>query len=72
MNAPMTTAVVAKAVSVHPNTIRMYEACGFLPVIPRGRNGYRQFSERHLDQARLIRLAYCGPYSGGTGVRAAP
>lgn len=64
-NGSMTTAIVAKAVSVHPNTIRMYEACGFLPVIPRGRNGYRYFSERHLDQARLIRLAYCGPYPGG-------
>lgn len=65
MNALMTTTVVAKAVGVHPNTIRMYEALGFLPAIPRGRNGYRQFSERHLDQARLIRLAYAGPYPGG-------
>lgn len=65
MNTAMTTATVAKQVGVHPNTIRMYETCGFLPIIPRAKNGYRQFSQRHLDQVRLIRLALSSPYPGG-------
>ena len=51
------TSDIAKAIGVHHNTIRLYEQLGFLPPIPRGDNGYRLFTERHLDQARLIRLA---------------
>ena len=47
------TSQIAKAVGAHPNTVRLYEEWGFLPPIPRGPNGYRQFTERHLDQMRL-------------------
>ncbi|MEZ4868760.1 MAG: MerR family transcriptional regulator [Caldilineaceae bacterium] len=63
----MLTSEVAQAVGVHPNTIRLYEAWGFLPPIPRTASGYRQFTEFHVDQMRLARLALCSPYPGGDG-----
>jgi DNA-binding transcriptional MerR regulator len=59
------TSDVAKAVGVHPNTVRLYEAWGFLPPIPRSASGYRLFNTAHLDQMRLARTALCGPYPGG-------
>ena len=51
------TSDIAKAVGVHPNTIRLYEAWGLLPPIPRGPSGYRLFTEAHLDQMCLARIA---------------
>jgi DNA-binding transcriptional MerR regulator len=61
------TSDVAKAAGIHPNTVRKYEDLGYLPRPSRGPNGYRLFTERHLDQARLavafLRLAWLGePY----------
>jgi DNA-binding transcriptional MerR regulator len=62
----LTTADVARAVGVHPNTVRLYEEWGFLPPIPRDpRNGYRRFSARHLAQMKLARTALQWPYPGG-------
>jgi DNA-binding transcriptional MerR regulator len=58
------TSEIAKALGVHVNTIRLYETWGFLPEIPRGPNGYRQFSPMHLEQARLVHLALRWPYLG--------
>lgn len=58
------TSDIAKAVGVHNNTIRLYEAWGFLPEIPRGDNGYRQYTIQHLEQAKLARLALQWPYVG--------
>jgi DNA-binding transcriptional MerR regulator len=51
------TSEIAKAVGVHPNTVRLYEEWGYLPPVPRTPSGYRKFSEVHLDQMKLIRLA---------------
>ena len=51
------TSDVARAVGVHPNTVRRYEEWGFLPPIPRTASGYRQFTQAHLEQMRLARLA---------------
>lgn len=62
---PYHTTEIAQVIGVHPNTVRLYEAYGFLPPIPRAANGYRQYTEFHLDQMRLARLALCGPYPGG-------
>ncbi len=59
------TSDIARAVGVHPNTVRLYEAWGFLPPIPRSASGYRLFTEFHLDQMRLARTALCAPYPGG-------
>jgi DNA-binding transcriptional MerR regulator len=58
------TSEVAKAVGVHPNTVRKYEEWGFLPPVPRSVSGYRQFSEAHLDQMRLARTALHGGWPG--------
>jgi DNA-binding transcriptional MerR regulator len=58
------TSDVAKAVGVHPNTVRLYEEWGFLPAIPRSASGYRRFTEAHLDEMRLARTALHGPWPG--------
>jgi DNA-binding transcriptional MerR regulator len=59
------TSEIAAAVGVHPNTVRLYEAWGLLPPVPRSASGYRQFTRAHLDQMRLARLALQWPYPGG-------
>jgi DNA-binding transcriptional MerR regulator len=41
------TSDAAKAVGVHPNTVRLYEEWAFLPPIPRS---YLLFTAVHLDQ----------------------
>ena len=61
---PLRTHHIAKALGLHVNTIRHYEASGFLPAIPRGDNGYREYSVRHLEQARLVYLTVRWPYVG--------
>ncbi len=59
------TSDLAKAVGIHPNTVRLYEQWGFLPPIPRSPKGYRQFTENHLDLLRLSRLALHCTIIGG-------
>jgi DNA-binding transcriptional MerR regulator len=61
---PLRTSDIASALGVHVNTVRLYEICGFLPAIPRGKNGYRQYTGLHLEQARLVHLALHWPYVG--------
>jgi hypothetical protein len=58
------TSDIAKAVGVHPNTVRLYEEWGFLPPIPRGPSRYRLFTEDHLDQMRLARTILGDPWPG--------
>ncbi|HEY4721538.1 MAG TPA: MerR family transcriptional regulator [Anaerolineae bacterium] len=58
------TADIARAIGVHPNTVRVYETWGFLPPVPRAPNGYRLYTERHLDQMRLARTALHGVWPG--------
>lgn len=58
------TSEIARAVGVHPNTVRLYEEWGFLPPIPRSPGGYRLFTRAHLDQMRLARAAFRGPWPG--------
>jgi DNA-binding transcriptional MerR regulator len=60
------TSEVAKAVGVHPNTVRLYEEWGFLPPIPRSGSGYRLYTKAHLDQMRLARTALHGSWPGKT------
>lgn len=52
------TAQIAKLIGVHPNTIRFYEDMGLLPAIPRLKNGYRVFNDRHIEQLKLLRTAF--------------
>jgi DNA-binding transcriptional MerR regulator len=62
------TSDIAREVGVHSNTIRLYEASGFLPEIPRGSNGYRQYTPYHLELARLAHMAVRWPYVGDKNV----
>ncbi|MCL2108651.1 MAG: MerR family transcriptional regulator [Oscillospiraceae bacterium] len=51
------TATVAEIIGVHPNTVRFYEEIGFIPKPKRQPNGYRIFTDVHVEQMKLIRLA---------------
>ncbi len=51
------TSELAKAVGIHPNTVRLYEQWGLLPPIPRNPKGYRLFTQTHLEQLHLARIA---------------
>jgi len=64
MTQHLRTSDIGRAVGVHPNTVRLYEEWGFLPPIPRSASGYRLFTEKHLQQMRLARLAFAEPYAG--------
>ncbi len=64
MKHHLSTSEIAKAVGVHPNTVRLYEEWGYLPSVPRSPSGYRLFSQAHLDQMRLARMALRGPWPG--------
>lgn len=61
----LTTTQVARAVGVHPNTVRLYEEWNFIPPVPRAANGYRMFSQAHIDHMRLARLAMRFTWMGG-------
>ena len=58
------TADLARAAGVHPNTVRRYEERGLLPPVERGVNGYRRFSQRHLDCLRVARVTHIDTYPG--------
>lgn len=60
----LSTSLVAKAVGVHPNTVRVYEVWGFIPPVPRSPSGYRLFTEAHLDHMRLARAILHGSFPG--------
>jgi DNA-binding transcriptional MerR regulator len=51
------TSQVAEIIGVHPNTVRLYEKNGLIPYAHRESNGYRLFTDFHLDQFRLARTA---------------
>ncbi len=52
------TAEVAGIIGVHPNTVRLYEELGLIPKPERRANGYRVFTDFHIDQFRVARLAF--------------
>ncbi|MBC7813545.1 MAG: MerR family transcriptional regulator [Burkholderiales bacterium] len=56
------TSDIAKELRVHVNTVRLYEEWGYLPPIPRAKNGYRQYSPMHMEYARLAIMAIRWPY----------
>ena len=53
-----TTSEVAKIIGIHPNTVRMYEEWGLIPLAERKPNGYRIFTDFHIEQLRLVRIAF--------------
>jgi DNA-binding transcriptional MerR regulator len=58
------TSDLAKAVGVHPNTVRRYVDRGLLPPVEHSPSGYRRFTRRHLDCLRVARQVYCNQYPG--------
>lgn len=66
MSVVYRTSQLAKIASVHPNTVRIYEKSNFISAVPREKNGYRRYSEKHLDQLLFARKALPGPYPGGS------
>jgi DNA-binding transcriptional MerR regulator len=60
------TSDLAKAVGVHANTVRRYVDWGLLPPVERSPNGYRRFTQHHLDCLRLDKLVLEGVYPGRT------
>lgn len=52
------TAEIAAMIGVHPNTVRLYEELELIPRPERLSNGYRVFNDFHLQQLRLVRLAF--------------
>lgn len=51
------TSEVARIIGIHPNTVRLYEELELIPKPERQRNGYRVFTDVHLEQFRLARTA---------------
>lgn len=51
------TAEIAKLIGIHPNTVRMYEKLELIPKAERKENGYRIFTDYHIDQLKLARTA---------------
>ena len=52
------TSEVAEIIGIHPNTVRKYEELGLIPKAERRPNGYRMFTEFHMEQLRLARIAF--------------
>jgi DNA-binding transcriptional MerR regulator len=58
------TSDLARAVGIHENTVRRYVDWGLLPPVERGSNGYRRFTQKHLDCLRLARMVFSTSYPG--------
>jgi DNA-binding transcriptional MerR regulator len=58
------TSDIAKAIGIHPNTVRLYEVWGFISPVPRSPSGYRLFTPIHLAQIQIARPALHGPWPG--------
>lgn len=52
------TAEVAAMIGIHPNTVRLYEKLELIPKPERLSNGYRVFTDFHIEQCRLVRMAF--------------
>lgn len=51
------TSEIARHIGIHVNTVRLYEELELIPKPERKENGYRVFTDLHLEQMKLIRLA---------------
>ena len=52
-----TTKEMADSIGIHVNTLRFYDEIGFITKPKRRGNGYRIYTDLHMDQCRLIRKA---------------
>ncbi len=51
------TSEIARSIGIHPNTVRLYEALGLIPKPERNNNGYRIFTDFHMEQMKFARIA---------------
>ncbi|GGG20123.1 MerR family transcriptional regulator [Paenibacillus aceti] len=51
------TSEIAEYNDIHPNTVRLYEKLALIPKAKRKPNGYRIFTDFHMEQTRLVRTA---------------
>ncbi len=51
------TSEIAHHIGIHPNTVRLYEELGLIPKAERKENGYRVFTDFHMEQIRFARIA---------------
>ncbi|SHN56619.1 MerR family transcriptional regulator [Desulfitobacterium chlororespirans] len=51
------TAEIARRMGIHPNTVRLYEDLELIPKPERKVNGYRIFTDFHIEQIELARTA---------------
>ena len=61
----LSTSQIARETGLHPNTIRQYEAWGFLSPVPRAKNNYRCFYRYHIYQLQLVRASMKITWQGG-------
>ncbi len=52
------TTEVAQIIGIHPNTVRLYEELELIPKPERQTNGYRIFTDFHIEQFKLARIAF--------------
>jgi len=51
------TSEIANILGVHPNTVMLYEKWGYIAPVERKKNGYRVYTEIHLKQMKIVRIA---------------
>ena len=51
------TSEIAKIIKVHTNTVILYEKWGYIEPVKRKANGYRIFTQRHLEQMKIVKIA---------------
>ncbi len=51
------TSEIAHSIGIHPNTVRLYEELELIPKPERRTNGYRVFTDFHLEQIKFARIA---------------
>jgi DNA-binding transcriptional MerR regulator len=51
------TSEIAVIMGIHPNTVMLYEKWGYIPPVDRKENGYRVYTETHLEQIFLVRMS---------------
>ncbi|MDW2798945.1 MerR family transcriptional regulator [Clostridium boliviensis] len=51
------TSEIANKTGIHPNTVRLYEKLNLITKPERLPNGYRVYTDLHLEQVRFIRMA---------------
>ena len=58
MKHTYSTSQTAEIIGIHPNTVRLYEELGLITPPERKSNGYRIFTDLHIHQFRIARLAF--------------